>query len=68
MQVSPYWGLLKPMSNKRNEIRIRDVNPALIEDLNNIAKNQGFGSTTQFLKVQLRKIRDSYPDRFRQKD
>ncbi len=47
--------------HEEGEIRIGNVSKVMIEDLMNIAKNTGFGTLNQFLKVKLTDIRDSYP-------
>ena len=49
------------------EIRITAVNADLINDLNNIAENLGHKTLNAFLRPELRKIRDSYPEKMRQK-
>jgi len=54
------------MSKKRPEIRIRDVSQSLKNDLIAIAKNKGFESLSYFCKIELRKVRDSYPDKFKE--
>lgn len=47
-----------------DEIRIQGVQPDVKNDLKAIAKNQGL-TLASFLKPELRKIRDSYPDNMR---
>jgi hypothetical protein len=51
---------------EKSEIRIRNISPKLISDLRAISANQGFDNMSTFLKIQLRKIRDSYPDKFKE--
>lgn len=54
------------MANKhKNEIRIQNVNNKVFEEINNIAKNQGI-TLAAFMKPELRKIVDSYPDKLKQ--
>jgi hypothetical protein len=50
----------------KSELRIRNVSENLTNDLIAISKHQGFSDLSTFLKIQLRKIRDSYPDKFKQ--
>lgn len=47
------------------EIRIRGVSAILIIELENIAKNKGYSTLNEFMKIELRKIRDNVPERFR---
>lgn len=54
------------MANKhKNEIRIQNVNNKVFEEINNIAENLGV-TLAAFMKPELRKIVDSYPDKLKQ--
>lgn len=52
-------------SKKSNEIRIKNVVPAIKQQIENIAAHQGI-PVSSFLKPHLRTIVDSYPDKLKQ--
>ncbi len=54
-------------NDDRTEIRIRGMNPKTKEELENIANNFSL-TLNNFLLYRLTEIKDSYPDRMRQKD
>lgn len=51
--------------NTDNELRIRNVSPQVMRELDNIAANIGIPESA-FIKMELRKVADSYPDHMKQ--